>query len=1476
MLTQKHPTTYHSQPLPTSSSSYPSQYSASSQQQQQKQSNNPGQTNVDLHPRSCILRKWPHYDGYGVVLGRNYTWYGLRIGDVEPNSPAESGGLLREDVVLAVNGRSVENEDFFVILSFIQQELEKDEIRFLVLDPQGADAARRNNIVIDEHYSTVVRMETPTLTVSPEKILYDQWSRDPTLSQNMIHLGPTFNGSDYHRSPSYDSHKNRNNRNLSGIQDNNNLVSQRYPQNHQQEINEQQVYTFPSYSDYAIENGRSFLDVLFERESDLVKIQHHGYLPLEKGDSRTLDKNKNTKTDKIPVKEFIKSGIDTIKTRWTSKTGKQSDESESSDTSRRSSKDYDRKKKITPPSSPIHNENLNKQKTDSSSNISFLDKLKNKFRKSGNDVDNERIRRTSSTKGHQDGVDDSQSEPRMCTLITHPGTDGLGIYLQVDKDFGHVIVDVEKNSPADLAGIEKDDCILSLNDTSVLTLPYSEVLALLKKSRNEQNLNFLVAKKSYLLKASANDPTFIPYDYSNKYTNNDQRQQSGGEVLPSSNLPTTSAAQTLEQLYQKYTTTTSTPDSTDDDGGKGKRETVSTTTSTTDRYDQTRQPQWDRNSTINQGIRGSGQPNAYSNQQKQPGQIVQGVGPATQDGSSWRRSDQDVGPATQDGSSWRRSDQDVGPATQDGSSWRRSDQGVGPATQDGSSWRRSDQGVGPATQDGSSWRRSDQGVGPAAQDGSSWRRSDQGVGPAAQDGSSWRRSDQRSPIIDDTRTTTGAKTTASGGVITSPASSVSSMSPERKQEKKPDTDDYTKHRRTSLEDAFKPLQVGITNPTAVSPTNERNRVSSSHDQSPVGKQGTQNSQSSMGTIFKEALTGTHEDLTQRTNVRPTILPESYNNVTQSPKETRYNSEKNLRAVDEIPSTKQMTSPSSTKKYPSTDSSFHEENKPIPPQTSSIKQATRISPDTSLGKNDSHKKVEDMASQNSPSQQPSSQMYHGKTYLQSPIMSDDTDDDLSDISEEPEDEIIDSVKTVVHSNNGAINIQDKKSDFSSSVEDKNQSEISPTLDRKKKQPAPIANNNTKLPAISSSEKSAITLPDESLTTQKPINNNASKARVHFTTHIESDESESESEATSLSSSSVEENLPVVEYMSPTDQKLHVDDMQKQTISEINKTKPDEKRASTFTSRRIPDRKTENIVSKEDLSTTKKKAPSPPHSVIKQDTFPTQQINAPSDKSINNSDSFVSQQIISERSTKPLNDNEISDVSAKNAETSDSKQNKNFPINEISSLTTRSKEQEEDKKKGDFSRVEKNDSPKQSITHTTNSSVEESESDSDNATHSETLSQKATVHDATELATMPLSELKEYYDLHNIQLMQPTETSPVGLKLTKQTERLQYIITAVSKGTKAELAGLKVNDWLIKIEDRDIRETEFSEVSQEIKHLLTTTGRINMVVARKKEEQEQSTLETTSRTTPRSTERIALRHQQREQQPQSISKQTNAPS
>ena len=150
----------------------------------------------NIRPRLCTLHKWPHYDGkltvasertervtmasflslgYGIHLARTEHWRGLRIGEIEPKSPAESAGLLREDVVIAINGHPIENDDFFDILSFIQHELQKDQIRFLVLDPNSADFARHYHMNINENHKNCIRLQTPVSTVDPKKLLLDQW-----------------------------------------------------------------------------------------------------------------------------------------------------------------------------------------------------------------------------------------------------------------------------------------------------------------------------------------------------------------------------------------------------------------------------------------------------------------------------------------------------------------------------------------------------------------------------------------------------------------------------------------------------------------------------------------------------------------------------------------------------------------------------------------------------------------------------------------------------------------------------------------------------------------------------------------------------------------------------------------------------------------------------------------------------------------------------------------------------------------------------------------------------------------------------------------------------------------------------------------------------------------------------------------------------------------------------------------------------
>ena len=182
----------------------------------------------------------------------------------------------------------------------------------------------------------------------------------------------------------------------------------------------------------------------------------------------------------------------------------------------------------------------------------------------------------------------------MCSVALRPG-DSIGISLQQDKDFSHIIKHVEPNSAADYAGIERDDCIISLNDIPLLHVTYQEVLNTLKRYRNEPNLDFLVPKKSYLLKSNQNN--------------------TAAEVLPSSNIPSTvPPTQALEQLFNKYNNEQKSPyDQTN--SSNQARETVSTSTPN-DRLS----PQFDNDRYLSKS---------------QQGQILHGVGPATADQPSW-------------------------------------------------------------------------------------------------------------------------------------------------------------------------------------------------------------------------------------------------------------------------------------------------------------------------------------------------------------------------------------------------------------------------------------------------------------------------------------------------------------------------------------------------------------------------------------------------------------------------------------------------------------------------------------------------------------------------------------------------------------------------------------------------------------------------------------------------------------------------
>lgn len=60
-------------------------------------------------PRLCHLLTWSNYDGYGFCAA--YNNHGVFVKNVEPNSPAQMGGLRDYDQIIEINGKRVHPKD---------------------------------------------------------------------------------------------------------------------------------------------------------------------------------------------------------------------------------------------------------------------------------------------------------------------------------------------------------------------------------------------------------------------------------------------------------------------------------------------------------------------------------------------------------------------------------------------------------------------------------------------------------------------------------------------------------------------------------------------------------------------------------------------------------------------------------------------------------------------------------------------------------------------------------------------------------------------------------------------------------------------------------------------------------------------------------------------------------------------------------------------------------------------------------------------------------------------------------------------------------------------------------------------------------------------------------------------------------------------------------------------------------------------
>lgn len=64
---------------------------------------------IENQPRLCHLLTWPKYDGYGFYVA--YTNSGCFVKNVEPNSPAQLGGLRDYDRIVEIGGKQITNHN---------------------------------------------------------------------------------------------------------------------------------------------------------------------------------------------------------------------------------------------------------------------------------------------------------------------------------------------------------------------------------------------------------------------------------------------------------------------------------------------------------------------------------------------------------------------------------------------------------------------------------------------------------------------------------------------------------------------------------------------------------------------------------------------------------------------------------------------------------------------------------------------------------------------------------------------------------------------------------------------------------------------------------------------------------------------------------------------------------------------------------------------------------------------------------------------------------------------------------------------------------------------------------------------------------------------------------------------------------------------------------------------------------------------
>lgn len=115
-------------------------------------------------PRLCLLRRWPNFEGgFGFNLYEDLfsSTGALKVEEVVRHSPAEAGGLRKNDVIIEINGENIELKSFFPLVEILKEACSQNEMELLVLAEQDAQWYRVRNITVNGNFPNIEYCETP-------------------------------------------------------------------------------------------------------------------------------------------------------------------------------------------------------------------------------------------------------------------------------------------------------------------------------------------------------------------------------------------------------------------------------------------------------------------------------------------------------------------------------------------------------------------------------------------------------------------------------------------------------------------------------------------------------------------------------------------------------------------------------------------------------------------------------------------------------------------------------------------------------------------------------------------------------------------------------------------------------------------------------------------------------------------------------------------------------------------------------------------------------------------------------------------------------------------------------------------------------------------------------------------------------------------------------------------------------------------